>query len=473
MTKTFSRIRYFLLPLMLTVTALMPVACIEDGITTSPADQPEFSTDTLDFGDRFTDEMTATMRLMVYNRHDKIISISDIAVDDASSPFVLNVDGMSGRRFSNVEVRPNDSIYVLVSANLPATGSYTPAETKANLQFTTNGVTRSVVLRASSFDAERLTDLEITSDEVWEADRPRIIRGELRVAEGASLTLRPGTVLYFSDKASLNVEGRLLSEGTAEKPVTMRGSRIDNVLGDISFDLMSNQWTGVRFAPTSSGSTMSYTTVCNTTSGVRADSTSLSLTNCRLRNSGSHVLQAKDADIHAVGCEFAEAASSLLKINGGTLNLTNCTLSNYYLFSAITGAALQFIHTGPDNTDPDDDATRPYVNAFICNSIIYGSMSECNMKNLTGAAIEFRNCLMRSKGTDDDNFIDILWDTDPMFYTDRSAYIFDYRLRPESPAIGRSLQMTGALQLPATDYYGTPRPAPASLGAYEPRADQE
>ena len=33
-------------------------SCIEDGISTSPSDQPEFSVDTLAIGDVFTDENT-------------------------------------------------------------------------------------------------------------------------------------------------------------------------------------------------------------------------------------------------------------------------------------------------------------------------------------------------------------------------------------------------------------------------------
>lgn len=463
-------IQRIMLPAVLAVMALLPIACIEDGITTSPSDQPMFSVDTLDFGERFSEEMTSTMRLMVYNRHDKVLSISDIRLAEDDAPFYLNVDGQTGDRFSNIEIRPNDSIYVLVSANLPAGGTNSPVERLSKLQFMTNGVTQTVVLRATALDAVRLKDYEVTADETWGNDCRRIIQGQLHIAEGATLTLQPGTTLYFYDKASMEVDGTLISSGTVEAPVELRGSRIDNVLTDISFNLMSNQWDGMRFSSKSSGNRMEMTTVCNTTRGIDADTTDLTLTNCRLRNSGSNILRAKDAEIRAVGCEFAEAASSLLVINGGVLRVTNCTASNYYLFSAITGPAFEFIHTDINHRDPEEtlETSRPYVDAQIVNSIVYGSMSECNMSDLTGTNIYFNTCLMRSNGEDDDNFINIIWGEDPLFYTVRSEYLFDYRLKPESPAVGGSAALGD--QLPATDYYGTPRYYPAALGAYEPYA---
>ena len=116
-------IQRLILPMLVMLFALLPVACIEDGISTSPSNQPIFSVDTLDFGERFSEEMSSTMRLMVYNRYDKVMSISDIGLEDEDGPFYLNVDGQTGERFSNIEIRPNDSIFVLVSAKLPAAGS--------------------------------------------------------------------------------------------------------------------------------------------------------------------------------------------------------------------------------------------------------------------------------------------------------------------------------------------------------------
>ena len=78
-----------------------------------------------------------------------------------------------------------------------------------------------------------------------------------------------------------------------------------------------------------------------------------------------------------------------------------------------------------------------------------------------------QRCLLKSAGSNDEHFIDCLWDTDPLYYTDRESYVFNYRLKPSSPAIGAG---DPALMNPATatDRYGVSRDAAApALGAYE------
>jgi len=106
------------------------------------------------------------------------------------------------------------------------------------------------------------------------------------------------------------------------------------------------------------------------------------------------------------------------------------------------------------------------MTADFTNCILYGNGTELSHPDLAGTAITFRRCLLKSAGTDDDNFIDCLWDTDPKYYTERSEYIFDYRLRPESPAAGAA---AADLVDPAAaaDIDGTPRLPNPDLGAYQ------
>ncbi len=58
-----------------------------------------------------------------------------------------------------------------------------------------------------------------------------------------------------------------------------------------------------------------------------------------------------------------------------------------------------------------------------------------------------------------------VWDEDPLYYTVRNDYIFDYRVKPDSPAIGAA-DATLTLPEAATDRYGMPRGAAPDLGAY-------
>lgn len=449
---------------------LIFTACIDDSFTDSPSDQPRFSVDTLDMGVVFTEQMTTTYRFTVSNPASKSLSISRIALSgDGADYFRLNVDGFSGREFNNVEIRGKDSIFVFVEATLPPSQADIPVEINAYIDFTTNGVSRSVVLSACGQDVIRLRGQIIDSDTRFDAAKPYQIFDSLVVAPGATLTIGPGTRLLFHDGAYLAVDGRLLTEGTSEAPVTLAGDRTGNVVSDISFDLMSRQWEGVIFGAGSKGNNLSHTVIKNTTYGVTVDGTdaapgetTLSLLNCRLRNSGNTVLSAIHADIDAVGCEFAEAGGGLVYLHGGSHSFNHCTFANYYLFSAIGGPAVAFSHLDGESDDMSD---KPYLNAVIDNSIIYGLGADLSHGDLTGTDVTLRHCLLKSKGSDDDNFISCIWDEDPLYYTVRSEYLFDYRLCDESPAIGAA---DPALTSPraALDSYGLTRGSRPDIGAY-------
>lgn len=457
-------INRFILFILLTISV---VSCIDDSFTTSPSDQPRFSVDTLKMGVVFTDEMTTTHRFTVINPASKSLTISNIALSgDNSQYFRLNVDGFSGKDFHNIEIRGKDSIYVFVEATLPATDADMPVEVETHIDFLTNGVTRSVVVNASGQDLIRLKDQTISEDTEFKPGKPYRIVDSLVVAPEATLRVAAGTRLLFHDKASLIVYGTLICEGTVDEPVTLSGDRTGNVVTDISFDLMSRQWEGVEFRPGSQGNSLTNTIIKNTVNGVYIDgeneAATLTMVNCRLRNSGSTVLTAVHSQVDAVGCEFAESAAGLVYLHGGSHTFNHCTFANYYLFSVISGPAIAFGHADDKTAD---ETSLPLLHADISNSIIYGLGSDLSHNDLTGMDIMIRNCLIKSNGTDDDNFINCIWGEDPLYYTVRNDYIFDYRLRDESPAIAAA---NPSLTRPEanTDGYGLSRGSQPDLGAY-------
>lgn len=465
-----NKLKYILYLIFAAAAMLSVSSCIEDGVTTSPSAQPTFSVDTLKMGTVFTDQVTTTYRMTVYNRHDKILNISDIRLSGENADvFRINVDGFSGTSFSNVEIRPNDSIFVMVEATLPQTGKNLPIDINADLNFTTNGVTQTVVLNATGQDVTRLYHPVITTDTSFTADKPYQIFDSLVVAPGATLSLEPGANLYFHDGASMIVRGTLHSAGTVEHPVNIAGDRTGNVITNITFDLMSRQWLGLQFTPTSTDNVIEHTCVRNTWYGVIVNGgdipeqgeissePKLKIINSRLRNSGDLVLEVYNASILAVGTEFAEAANGLVYLEGGHHLMSHCTLANYYLFSAIGGPALQLKNhdiQGPGRTT-----------AVINNSIIYGLGAGLSHGDLTDSDITLDHCLLKEEGSDDANFISCVWGADPLYYTVREDYIFDYRLKPESPAITAG-NPTLTHPLTRTDAYGLPRGTTPALGAY-------
>lgn len=452
------------------IILLTTQSCIEDGYATSASSQPVFSTDTLDMGTYFTGQPTPTARFTVHNRQDKILNISSITLREGSAgAFRVNVDGFSGSQFQNVEIRPNDSIYVFVEATLPVNSSPQLADVRGHLDFLTNGVASSVVLRAYSQDVVRREAVEVTADETWDATYPYQIFDSLIVAQGATLRLDPGVRLHFHDGAYMRVYGSLICDGTPEKFVEMTGDRTDNVVGDISFDLMASQWEGLHFAPESQGNMLSHTIVRNTVSGVIADSlSSVTMVNSRLRNSAGHALTTRHANVSLYGCEIAEASYGAMLMHGGEVTANHCTFANYYLFTAPRGAIVQFGHY---DAESDDASGLPYLKASITNSIVYGLGSDLSVGDFSGCDVTIRSCVLKSAGSDDDNFINCLWDTDPLFATVRNNYYFDYRLKQESPALTHADSSLTAPES-AIDPYGTPRLPLPRPGAYQTPAEE-
>lgn len=438
-------------------------ACIEDGFTVNPNDQPVFSNDTLDLGLVYTSELTTTSRMTVRNPHDKGLNISEIALSgEAAQYFRINVDGISGTSFSNMEIRANDSIYVFVEAHLPENGKNTPVVFKANMDFLVNGRTSSVVLLASGQDIVRIVGEVLSEPTIFKAGCPYQIKDSLVIDKNASLTIEAGSRVLMHDKAYLKVLGNLIVNGTHENPVVITGDRTGNLLPDVSFDIMSRQWEGIFFFPGSHDNLIQYCEISNTCYGVEAygdenenkENPMLTLVNCRLRNSGLNVLTMENASVNAYGCEFAEAAAFPVYLSGGNHRFEQCTFSNYYLYSAPSYALIGF----------DFDENSEEVKATIVNSILYGLSVEVNEGDLTGREIYFNNCLFRSEGVDDENFIQCKWGLDPLFFTVRNDYYFDYRLQEESPAVGMARPELNKFTI-VCDYYG--KAYTSSLGAFQ------
>ncbi|MCM1336955.1 MAG: hypothetical protein NC187_07070 [Candidatus Amulumruptor caecigallinarius] len=452
---------------------LMPMllsGCIEDGVTTSASDQPEFSTPEVDLGTLFTSSPSATYHFTVYNRHDKVLSISKISLREGdSSAFRLNVDGESARTFHGIEIRPNDSIYVFVESTIPPKGAatdYLPFDIEDSIDFLTNGVTRSVRIKAKGQDVEEVTDAVISTATRWDS-HPRRVKGELRIAEGGSLTIGKGVSVYFHKGAGIRVEGSLVTEGVPDAEgapgmVTLRGDRLDNVVGAQGYDLLASQWGGIDVAPTGRVS-FSHTDMRGTEYGLRATGEGgkmpqVTLLNSRLHRSGGNALSVTDGHLKAVGTELSDSKDAMLSLSGGEAQLTNCTLINYYISSVAVGPLLKVA---------DSEATK--VKATVDNCLMTNFRTgECVQPgDLTGFDVRIRSTLISAAGSDDDNFIGCLWNAWPDTYENHQENEYDYRLRAGSPGAGAG---NPALLVAegSKDMYGvTRRTDTPAMGAYE------
>lgn len=346
------RLRYcfLLLPLLLSL-----VFCQKEKFTTDGADKLEFSTDTLRFDTVFTELGSATRILKVYNRHKESIRISKIYLEKgASSKFNLNVDGLPGDSHSNIEIAPEDSLYVFaeVTINPDAPPSASPFILAENLIFETNGNVQTVVLEAwgqnavylpSRYGAGGVVGYGCDGGEwVWDDPRPYVIYGVLgiddctvRIPAGTRVYVHGGLAKQVTDTAIYRYNdgflaffgtGRLIVEGTLENPVIFEGDRLEP-----EFDEESGQWTGIWLQAGTTGHRIEHCIVRNSIIGIRADSAvDLTLKNTQIYNTANSGLIGIHAKIDAENCLFwGNGGFSIQLEYGGDYNFTYCTAASY------------------------------------------------------------------------------------------------------------------------------------------------
>ena len=89
-----------------------------DDYSSDPKHTLWFSQDTLRMDTVLTGIPTSTRQLKVYNPHKKALLISSIILADAGkSGFRINVDGIRGDQFSDIEIAGEDSLYIFAVPN--------------------------------------------------------------------------------------------------------------------------------------------------------------------------------------------------------------------------------------------------------------------------------------------------------------------------------------------------------------------
>lgn len=413
-------------------------SCINDDIDTSPGVSLAFSADTVNFGTVLTDLKTPTARLIVRNPHKKGVVISKISITESGNTFRFNVDGMSGKEFKDVEIRARDSIYIFLECFTPPVEGTSPVKIKGTLQFVTNGERQEVGLEAVAINAKRLHGLKVTQTMTLSPELPYVVFDSISVEKGATLRILPGTEILFHSGAHMAVRGTLEALGKPGEMIEMRGDRLDNVLPGVPYDLLSGQWKGIRIDKDSYGNRIEFTDMRSTSEGLRIDSCGMSrnkkltLLNSWLHNSQTSVLTASNANIEAWGCCFSDSPEGVVRLTGGNVFMVQCTIANNYLFRVPSAPNLVLDRLSA----ADSDGTGvPPMKARFQNCIVYGMGQSLSHTDLSGTDVYMQNVLFKENGSDDANFISCIWDTDPMFRTDRKDYIFNYRLLPDSPAL--------------------------------------
>lgn len=452
----------------------------DDSFTTSAANMLVFSTDTVRLDTLFSNVPSAAKSFWAYNRSGDGLRCRSVRLENgASSGFRVNVDGIylgenTDYQTDEIEIRNKDSIRIFVEATLPATHAQEPQKQEDNLVFTLeSGVEQKVNLNAWAWDATLLRNVRISRDSTLQtADKPIVIYGGVRVDSAATLTIAPGTTLYFDANAGIDVYGRLLAQGTADANVVLRGDRIDRMFDYLPYDRVPAQWMGIHFFESSYGNEINYTDIHSTNTGIEIDSADvsrqkLSISHSTVHNCQGYGIHSVNARLSMLDCQVTNTLNDCVSIEGGEADINNCTFAQFYPFDARRGAAFAF------------SDSKPLHRLRVLNSLITGYaddvLSGVVADTATMAACLFDHCVIRTPRiatADSTSFISIVYedtkDTTSMgekhfVKIDTDNLIYDFRLDSVSAAIGRA-DPSSALP---DDRLGVRRDDKPDVGAFE------
>lgn len=429
------------------------VACSEDAdFSADPSLRLEFSSDTITFDTLFTAVGSPSAGVVVHNRSNDALRISNVRLaSGGDSGFSVLVDGQYGTSMNDLEIRAKDSIFVYASVELEKNGADVPLLVEDSLLFTLeSGVQQHVTLIAYGRDVTFMNGMGFAEDKLL-APGHYVVYDSLEVAPGATLTLSPGTTLYFHDKAFMRVGGRLIAEGTYDAPIVMRGDRTDNMLSYLPYDRVPGQWGGLTFAASSNGNRLAHCDIHSANYGIRVEQGDtaverISIASSRIHNFKGHALELVMAHAAVENSLIANAQGNCVKVVGGDVSFVHCTIANFYVWEQRDVALA--LHNSLDGVP------APLRGALFSNCIITGSKDDEVMGYLTtlGDTVpdcinyRFENSLINTVAEGDSCFVNITFDVNDSIpfakehfrLIDHDIFDYDFHLTEESTARGRA-----------------------------------
>lgn len=345
----------------------------------SDSHELQFSTDTIAFDTIFSEVLTPTQIIKVYNFTDENILIESISLLSEYQCFQINVNGMSGKYFDNQEIKSGDSLFIFAQAFPAKTGENLPLQIEGKIEFKYNNNVQQIVMSAFGQDVNWCKKLIINQNTTWDNTKPYLIYDSLTVEEGVTLEVLEGTYIYMHHDATIVVKGNIKAKGSFANPITIRGDRKDIVADDILYDQLSNQWGGIFIKSTSTDNQFSNVNIRNGKYGFVVDSAEivpsqrrLIIGNCHIHNMQQQALQATNANIYAYNSLFTNGGNGCVVLQGGEYLFNHCTIAGYQKGAGIYNNAL----TISDKVLFYDGPILPITLATFNNCIVYGSSKE-------------------------------------------------------------------------------------------------
>ncbi len=452
------------------LVVIFTASCKKDRLITDSSAKLEFSLDTVVFDTVFTTIGSTTHQLRVYNRNNQTIRISSIRIAGGSgSQFRLNVDGMPGSYFTEIEIAGKDSLYIFIEVTINPTSGILPFIVKDSIVFETNGNIQDVDLVVWGQDAHFFNG-SIICDMTWVNDKPYVIYNSILVDSGCTLTIEPGVKVYSHTNSAIYVYGTLIVNGSNNEHVIFQGDRTEAFYDDVT-----GQWLGIFLLRGSTNNFIDHATMKNAFYGVSLGSSSSSDLNTFTYANAPDVLIRRSI-IHNMlytgifGFLSFITVENTLVYNcgqhnahlafGGVYDFNHVTMANYTNNVVDHSEAIlelgNFAESSQGHFSADIDAT-------FTNCIIDGSLEDeivYDDDNIAAFDYQFNNCILKTKmSTSDTNYTFILLNKDPNYilYSE-----FNFHLSSNSP--GRDAGVATAV---LDDIEENPRTGFPDIGAYE------
>ena len=417
------------------------VSCNDDDtFTTSPQNCLSMPFDTLKMDTIFAKIPAASKNFWIYNYSGDGIRCANVRLQKGNqSGFRVNVDGIylgekTGYQTSDIEVRKGDSIRVFVEVTSPDNGSELYKELDDNLIFRLeSGVEQVVNLNAFAWKADVVRNLELKNDTTIDttiSGRALVVYGGITVDSLVTLTIAPGSTIYFHDDAGIDVKGKLICQGTADKNITLRGDRLDDILKNehLPYDRMPGRWQGIHFHGDSYDNIIEYTDLHSGYDAVVCDSsdvnqTKLTINSSTIHNCDGYGMYLNNSKVYVANTQITNAYMGCVVIYGGEVSLIHNTIAQFYLLERdkFARAALTFANHSGTHTYP--------LNLEVKNCIITGFAID-HVKKEKNDSIAFNyhfyNSLLRTEVKDTasaNHYENIIWEKvkDPKNMTDTTS----------------------------------------------------
>ena len=368
---------------MLCICAL--VSCREYQASADPSLRLSFSCDTLSFDTVFTEQGSATMQLMVYNRNASALIIDRVWIEDGEA-FTVNVDGEPKlEQLTNLQINGGDSLYVFVRVTdfgkMAADGAIRIEDI---LHFhLTNGTTQQVLIEAFAQNATRLGRIgkgkTFISSYTFTAERPYILYDTI-VVEGL-LKLEAGSSLYMHNGACIIAQSDVEANGTLDAPIIIRGDRLDHLFDSVPYLYAGGSWNGIYLQSEQPRNySMNYVDILSGNVGLYCYNSganglsNLTMDGCCIHNHSKYGLVLVNTDALVTNTEISNCASYCVYCSGGTHEFVHSTIASYFNYTTIRIQSVAKENCAAVYID-NLSKTGPKTTTSFYNSIITGYLT--------------------------------------------------------------------------------------------------